>query len=110
MRATERSRSPDDQPADSFALDGDWTVQTQYATPTTAAGGGIRLDFHASEVRMVLAGTGDVRVRLDGGAERIVHVSGTPRSYAVVERGHDGRGVLDVTVPPGVEVYSFTFG
>ncbi len=101
---------PGDQPADSFALDGDWTVQTQYATPTTAAGGGIRLDFHASEVRMVLAGTGDVRVRLDGGAERIVHVSGTPRSYAVVERGHDGRGVLDVTVPPGVEAYSFTFG
>ena len=47
----------------------------------------------ASEVRMVLAGTGDVRVRLEGGAERIVHVSGTPRSYAVVERGHEGRVV-----------------
>ena len=64
----------------------------------------------ASEVRMVLAGTGDVRVRLEGGAERIVHVSGTPRSYAVVERGHEGRSVLDVTVPSGVEAYSFTFG
>ena len=101
---------PDDQPADSFALDGDWTRADAVRDTHEASGGGIRLEFHASEVRMVLAGTGDVRVRLDGGAERIVHVSGTPRSYALVERGHDGRSVLDVTVPPGVEAYSFTFG
>ncbi|KAF2415823.1 cytochrome c biogenesis protein CcdA [Microbacterium sp. B35-30] len=103
-------RLPAEQPADSFALDGSWRVETQYATPTTAAGGGIRLQFHADEVRMVLAGEGEVRVRLDGGPEQTLAVSGTPRSYAVAEGAVGSAQVLDVIVSPGVEVYSFTFG
>ena len=61
VRATATFAFPGDQPADSFALDGEWRVETQYATPSTAPGGGIRLDFHAAEVRMVLAGEGEVR-------------------------------------------------
>ncbi|WP_243073909.1 cytochrome c biogenesis protein DipZ [Microbacterium sp. SS28] len=102
--------APAEQPADSFALDGEWTVETQYATPADAAGGDIRLDFHADEVRMVLAGEGDVVVRLDGGAPERIAVSGTPKSYAVVTGAGGARGVLEVTVSPGVEAYSFTFG
>ncbi|WP_345799887.1 cytochrome c biogenesis protein DipZ [Microbacterium sp. AZCO] len=101
---------PADQPADSFALDRGWTIATQYAQPSGPGGGGIRLRFHADQVRMVLSGEGEVRVRLDGGAESVVSVSGTPRSYEVA-RGVGGRdAVLDVTVSPGVAVYSFTFG
>lgn len=103
-------RLPAEQPADSFALAGDWRIETQYATPTAAAGGGIRLRFHADEVRMVLAGEGEVRVRLDGGREQTLAVSGTPRSYAVAEGSLATAQVLDVFVSPGVEVYSFTFG
>ncbi|MGX1703477.1 cytochrome c biogenesis protein CcdA [Microbacterium sp. NPDC055357] len=101
---------PDAQPADSFALDGDWRIETQYATPATASGGSIRLDFRASDVRMVLAGEGEVRVRLDGGAVRVVEVAGTPRSYAVVEGADGDRAVLDLEVSAGVQAYSFTFG
>ncbi|MET0735070.1 MAG: cytochrome c biogenesis protein CcdA [Microbacterium sp.] len=101
---------PDTQPADSFALDGDWRVETQYATPATDGDGTIRLDFRAAEVRMVLAGEGEVRVRLDGGAEKTITVSGTPKSYALVEGADGSPGVIDVVVTPGVEAYSFTFG
>ncbi|WP_194396023.1 cytochrome c biogenesis protein DipZ [Microbacterium atlanticum] len=101
---------PERQPADSFALDGRWRIETQYATPAGGAGGGIRLLFRAQEVRMVLAGEGEVRVRLDGGEERAVEVSGTPRSYGVVSGADGGDHELEVEVSPGVEVYSFTFG
>lgn len=101
---------PDPQPEDSFALDGSWRVETQYATPAADAGSGIRLLFHAREVRMVLGGEGAVTVRLDGDAERTIAVSGTPRSYAVVTDFSGGAGVLEVEVSQGVEVYSFTFG
>ncbi|WP_344096350.1 cytochrome c biogenesis protein CcdA [Microbacterium deminutum] len=101
---------PADQPADSFALAGKWRVETQYAAPATAAGGGIRLDFHAAEVRMVLAGSGTVTVRLDDGAAKKISVDGVPRAYSVVEGADGSSGVLDVSVSPGVEVYSFTFG
>jgi cytochrome c biogenesis protein CcdA/thiol-disulfide isomerase/thioredoxin len=100
---------PADQPADSFALAGAWRVETQYATPTGEAGGSIRLDFRAAEVRMVLAGEGEVTVRV-GGEERVVSVDGVPRSYSVVEGGNGSRTTLEVQVSPGVDVYSFTFG
>lgn len=101
---------PDDQPADTFALEGDWTVQTQFATPTGPQAGGIRLDYHAAEVRMVLAGEGSVRVHRSDGSEQTIAVSGTPRSYEVAKNQGVSAGTLTVTVDPGVEVYSFTFG
>ena len=101
---------PEHQPADSFALDGPWTVSTQFATPAGDGGSGIRLRFHADEVRMVLAGDGEVRARLDGGVEKTISVSGTPRSYEIVTGGAGKDAVLEVEVSPGVEVYSFTFG
>lgn len=100
---------PDSQPADSFALEGDWRLETQYATPA-AADARIRLDFHATEVRMVLAGEGTVTVTLDGGEERSIEVDGTPRSYGLFD-GLDGDShLIDVAVSEGVEAYSFTFG
>ncbi|WP_194410990.1 cytochrome c biogenesis protein CcdA [Microbacterium cremeum] len=103
---------PGDQPADSFALDGRWRIESQYATPAGEGATVIRLVFRADEVRMVLAGEGEVRVRGDGASTvaEAVPVSGTPRSYPVVTGHGGGPGVLEVEVSPGVEVYSFTFG
>lgn len=101
---------PGEQPADTFALEGEWNIETQYATPSGGAGGGIRLDFRAREVRIVLSGEGEVRVRLDSGSEKAIAVSGTPRSYALLDRDDVGRGVLEIEVSPGVQAYSFTFG
>ena len=100
---------PADQPGDSFALEGAWEVETQFATPA-GEGGRVRLAFEATEVRMVLAGEGEVTVRLDGGEPRTLEVSGTPRSYQVAAGVDGGARVLDVEVTGGVEVYSFTFG
>lgn len=100
---------PGDQPADTFALGGDWSIASQFATPS-APRAQVRLRFHAATVRMVLGGSGSVRVRQDGGPWREIDVSGVPRSYAAVTGADGSDAVLDVRVPAGVKVYSFTFG
>ena len=100
---------PEPQPADSFALDGEWDVQTQFATPT-APDAGVKLSFHAGEVRGVFGGAGEVRVSLDGGPERVITVNGPPRSYELGSDVGDGQHVLTLEVAQGVEAYSFTFG
>ena len=100
---------PDEQPADSFALDGQWRIETQYATPEQG-GAGIRLNYRAAEVRTVLAGTGEITVRVDGGAPTVIAVDGTPRSYALLKAESSRTGTIEIDVSPGVQVYSFTFG
>ena len=100
---------PKKQPADSFALDGDWTIETQFATPTTQSAS-VRLNYRAAEVRMVLAGSGTITVRDENGKERTITVDGTPRSYALVDGSDLSSGRLTVEVSPGVQAYSFTFG
>lgn len=99
---------PTDQKQDTFALEGDWNIQTQYVTPVgdTAR---IQLTFRASEVRIVAAGEGTIGVDVDGQSSTL-EVGGTPRSYAVVEPGDAREGTIVLDVPNGVEVYSFTFG
>lgn len=100
---------PKKQPADSFALHGEWSVSTQFATPV-ATDGTIRLRFHASEVRIVLAGSGRLRVSSDGTETRVIEVGGSPQSYEVFSAEELTEGTLEVEVSPGVEVFSFTFG
>lgn len=99
---------PTDQPDDSFALTGQWTIESQYATPAEPSAGA-RLTYSAREVRIVLAGEGSVTATVDGSAPETIDVSGTPRSYLLRE-GDAGSGVIDLSIDPGVEVYSFTFG
>lgn len=100
---------PEKQPEDTFALDGEWEIATQYATPAADAAS-IRLTYHASEVRMVLAGSGDIIVRTAAGESRTVTVDGTPRSYQLVDAGTSESGELTIEVPQGIQAYSFTFG
>ncbi|GEK87186.1 cytochrome c biogenesis protein DipZ [Microbacterium aerolatum] len=99
---------PREQDADTFALEGDWEIATQYATPT-AEGAEVRLSYRASEVRMVLAGAGEITVHTPDGESRTIEVDGTPRSYQLL-KGAAGSGELTVEIPPGVQAYSFTFG
>lgn len=100
---------PEDQPADSFALDGGWTIGTQSITPD-GADATVVLNFHATdEVRMVLSGSGTVVVD-DGMGERTIRVNGTPNSYQLLDLSGATTGTLRVTVSAGVEAYSFTFG
>ena len=76
---------------------------------TTEADADIRLSCTAAEVRVVLAGTGTVAVSVDGGKPEQVAVSGTPNSCQLRD-AEAGTGTIEITVSPGVQVYSFTFG
>lgn len=105
---TARFTLPAEQPDDSFALTGEWTIESQYATPAEQSAG-VRLTYSAREVRIVLAGEGSVTATVDGSAPETLDVSGTPRSY-LLRDGDAGSGVIDLSIDPGVEVYSFTFG
>ena len=110
-RAGEGSfRFPSEQPADSFALSGEWTIETQFITPTADKPASIRLDYRAREVRMVLAGSGTIVVRDSEGSEQTIVVDGTPRSYELLNGSDLGAGQLTVEISPGVQAYSFTFG
>ncbi|MCH1883438.1 cytochrome c biogenesis protein DipZ [Agrococcus sp. ARC_14] len=105
---TEAFSYPAEQPQDSFALDGAWQLETQFVTPREDAAS-IRLEYRGQEVRMVLAGSGTVVADVDG--ERVeLEVSGTPRSYRLLLADASQQGTIEVTVPAGVEAYSFTFG
>ncbi|MGL3151454.1 cytochrome c biogenesis protein DipZ [Microbacterium sp. A82] len=100
---------PDEQPDDSFALNGKWEIATQYATPT-AEGASMRLMYRASEIRIVLAGEGDVVVTAQDGKSRTITVDGTPKSYELLKVDAGEMGELTVEIPIGVQAYSFTFG
>ncbi|MCW2288670.1 cytochrome c biogenesis protein DipZ [Leucobacter luti] len=103
---------PEDQSKDTFALSGAWTVETQFATPgdDAQADAAIRLTYRGQEVRTVVAGSGTIEVAVSGGGTRTIDVGGTPRSVRLVESSDPAAGTLDLTVTPGVQVYSFTFG
>ncbi|MDR5698634.1 cytochrome c biogenesis protein CcdA [Agromyces aerolatus] len=107
-RSTTTFAFPREQAADSFALDGDWALGTQSITPAGAPAS-VRLEYTATEVRVVLGGEGTVTVT-DGDRETRIDVSGVPRSYLLVQADSLGSGTLTVDVSPGVDAYSFTFG
>jgi hypothetical protein len=92
---------------DSFALDGDWHLT--FSGITTPAGGRIRLNYHASEVRMVFGGSGTVKYTINGKTST-QKIGGFPNSYQLAKTATIRKGTVDVSVSPGVTVYSFTFG
>jgi len=73
-------------------------------------GAGLRLRFAAREVNLVLGGTGEVEVWLDGGRRRVVDVGGEPRLYTLLRLRRPSRGLLELRFSPGVSAYAFTFG
>ena len=95
-------------PPDTFAFGGQWDVGSEGA----AAGKGatLTLRYEAEDVYLVLGGSGEVRVTVDGAPARTVAVSGEPRLYPLVGPGAYRRATLQLAVSPGVEAYDFTFG
>jgi cytochrome c biogenesis protein CcdA/thiol-disulfide isomerase/thioredoxin len=94
---------------DTFALRGDWTIDFQGATPTATAAK-VKLAYTATqEVRVVLGGSGTVVATVDG--KRVeIEVEGSPDSYRLIKVDASTTGQIELTVPVGVTVYSFTFG
>lgn len=105
---TSTYRYPSTLADDSFALKGDWALDFQNARPVNGPAS-IRLNYTAREVRMVLGGEGTVTVTVNG-RSRSFEVSGTPDSYSIIPAGGSAKGTLEVTLTPGLEAYSFTFG
>ena len=70
---------------------------------------GLRLQYRARNVYLVLTGKGSVRVLVDGKPERTVQV-GSDRLYTLVEREKISDHLLELQFSPGVAAYAFTFG
>ena len=70
---------------------------------------GLRLQYRARDVYLVLTGKGKVDVLVDGKPERTVRVT-EDRLYTLVERPKLGEHLLELHFTPGVAAYAFTFG
>ena len=96
------------------ALDGglradDWAIDFQGAI-LSGAEARVKLAYTATqEVRVVLGGSGTVVATVDGKKVEI-DVEGSPDSDRLLTTSGSRTGEIELTVPTGVTVYSFTFG
>ncbi len=102
----------DDQRQDTFSLGGTWDVDFQGAT-AVSDDARVRLAYRSTDVFTVLGGEGTVtaRVTTDGRTTtREIDVSGSPTLYPVLEGDGPTEGLVELDVPPGVQVFTATFG
>ncbi|WP_402468474.1 cytochrome c biogenesis protein DipZ [Isoptericola aurantiacus] len=109
-----RYEAADDQQQDTFSLDGRWDVDFQGAT-ASSDDATLRLAYRATDVFSVLGGEGTVTARVlaqDGSVrtEREIDVAGNPTLYDVLRGDGPTDGTVELDVPAGVSVYTFTFG
>ena len=92
---------------DRFALGGRWKVDDESATAVSNAT--LRARVHGKSVYLVLGGSGQVDVTVDGKPEKTVAVDGQ-RLYELMKRPRAGEHDLQLNFEPGVAGYAFTFG
>jgi cytochrome c biogenesis protein CcdA/thiol-disulfide isomerase/thioredoxin len=90
-----------------LAYGGYWNVKGERVVAGKDAR--LALHFYARKVHLVLGGTGDVDVFLNGTFRRRVHVN-QDRLYTLLDQGSDKDGRLDLRFTPGLAAYAFTFG
>ncbi|MER5876216.1 cytochrome c biogenesis protein DipZ [Streptomyces sp. NPDC001910] len=95
-------------PADGIALGGTWTAGYEHFTAGPDAK--IALNYRARKANVVLAGTGTVKVSVDGKTVKTLHVTGTPTLYNLVDTPDAQRARLELSTTTGIRAYSFTFG
>jgi hypothetical protein len=93
---------------DELALSGTWTVGPESAT--AGAGASLELSFQASDVYLVLGGTGRIDISVEQAPTRSLEVAGIPRLYTLLHDASYHAAVLRIDVSPGVDAYDFTFG
>ena len=93
--------------ANELAFSGIWTVEDERAVGGLSAG--LRLQYRARDVYLVLTGKGKVDVLVDGKPERTVRVN-DDRLYTLVQRPQIADHLLELRFTPGVAAYAFTFG
>jgi cytochrome c biogenesis protein CcdA/thiol-disulfide isomerase/thioredoxin len=94
-------------PTNAISYGGTWTLSGQTATAGPAAT--LRLHFHAKDVYIVLAGTGQVGITLDGKPSPPIHVT-TDRLYTILTSPTTHDSQLQLSLTPHLRAYSFTFG
>lgn len=99
---------PTAQPADSFALQGKWSLDYQGAS-AVGDDARIRLNYHARNVYLVIGGTGTIAVT-ENGQQKTIDISGPPTLYPIHTGTTNAPGTLEVTVPNGLQAFSFTYG
>jgi cytochrome c biogenesis protein CcdA/thiol-disulfide isomerase/thioredoxin len=99
--------APDSVPKDRFALGGTWSIGDEHLTSKQDAT--ILLNFDASNVYLDVGGTGTISATVHGKTSTY-DVSGAPNIYTVAHNDKPKRGLLTVSLSPGLQAYSFTFG
>ncbi|MCK0116962.1 cytochrome c biogenesis protein DipZ [Isoptericola sp. S6320L] len=103
-----------EQQPDTFSLAGTWDVDFQGAT-AVSDDARLVLAYQATDVFAVLGGEGTVTARVtapDGTvrSEEEIAVGGNPTLYDVLRGDGPTDGTVELEVPAGVSVYTFTFG
>ncbi|HEX3812229.1 MAG TPA: cytochrome c biogenesis protein CcdA [Mycobacteriales bacterium] len=98
---------PDRSPDDQFLLTGTWSVTDESITAKNNSG--IRLKYLADDVYLDVGGAGTVTATVDGKTTSY-KISGAPNIYTLVHTKNQERDTVTVTLSPGLQAYSFTFG
>jgi cytochrome c biogenesis protein CcdA/thiol-disulfide isomerase/thioredoxin len=94
--------------ANAFALSGPWSLDYQGAT-ADGDNSGIKLNYHAKNVYLVVGGSGRVTVTRDGKSTTLP-IGGPPTSHQIVAGDQVADGTLEVRPSQGLQVFSFTYG
>jgi cytochrome c biogenesis protein CcdA/thiol-disulfide isomerase/thioredoxin len=98
---------PSTLPLHDLAFGGLWTVLEERAV--SGPGARLRVHFQASKVYLVLGGHGNVKVLVNGRAQRTVRVDGD-RLYTLVDSPHEMDAQLELQFTRDISAYAFTFG
>ncbi|MEU4362285.1 cytochrome c biogenesis protein CcdA [Promicromonospora sp. NPDC023987] len=102
----------DEQQQDTFSLGGTWEIDFQGAR-AASDDARVRLAYQSADVFVVLGGEGTVEATVTADGEPTttsIDVSGNPRLYPLLEGGEPTKGLVELDVPEGVQVYTMTFG
>jgi cytochrome c biogenesis protein CcdA/thiol-disulfide isomerase/thioredoxin len=94
-------------PPSEWALAGTWTIGGQNLTAGKNAQ--LKLNFTADDVYLDVGGTGTITATVNG-TTKTYRVSGAPDIYTLVSGTGQQSATIDVTLSPGLNAYSFTFG
>jgi cytochrome c biogenesis protein CcdA/thiol-disulfide isomerase/thioredoxin len=94
-------------PPSEWALAGTWTIGSENLTAGKDAQ--LKLNFTASDVYLDVGGTGTVTATVHG-KTTTYHVSGAPDIYTLVSGAKPESATIEMTLSPGLNAYSFTFG
>ncbi len=99
--------------ANHLSYSGQWTVQSQDIAAGSNSGGAnsaVRINIDATDVYLVLSGTGTVTATLNGKALPSQHVGGVPTLYTILSGNDVQHGLLQLNMSTGIKAYDFTFG